>query len=172
MYKKLMFFLLLATSVSLCFSQPKKPGSKNIDSILTAVDHKFTNGEDSLLNHLTILSKEDSGLKKALSEYQLFGLQHRIKTLQWNYTSTIIIFWCVIFLVFSGIVFAGLQFYKAFYAKNIIAGTQNAGIATEVEASLKGIKVSSPVLGVIILTLSLLFFYLYLMYVYPISEIF
>ena len=46
------------------------------------------------------------------------------------------------------------------------------GEVTELEASVKGIKVSSPVLGVIILVISLLFFYLYLAFVYPIQEVF
>jgi hypothetical protein len=35
-----------------------------------------------------------------------------------------------------------------------------------------GIKVSSPVLGVVILVISLAFFYFYLVYVYPIENIF
>jgi hypothetical protein len=43
---------------------------------------------------------------------------------------------------------------------------------TEIEATLQGLKISSPVLGVIILALSFFFFYLYLKYVYPIHEIF
>lgn len=42
---------------------------------------------------------------------------------------------------------------------------------TSIEASTSGLKVSSPVLGVIILSISLLFFYLYLAFVYPIHEI-
>lgn len=41
---------------------------------------------------------------------------------------------------------------------------------TKIEASLQGIKVSSPVLGVIILIISLLFFYLYLIFVYPVKD--
>jgi hypothetical protein len=44
--------------------------------------------------------------------------------------------------------------------------------STTLEASATGIKLSSPVLGVIILALSLAFFYLYLVHVYPIEEIF
>lgn len=54
------------------------------------------------------------------------------------------------------------------------AGAGKTGDAKEhsVELSTSGIKVSSPVLGVIILALSLAFFYLYLVYVYPIKEIF
>ena len=48
--------------------------------------------------------------------------------------------------------------------------TESAQV-TQIEASLQGIKVSSPVLGVIILTISLLFFYLYLYFVYPIENV-
>jgi hypothetical protein len=40
---------------------------------------------------------------------------------------------------------------------------------TDIEFSGKGIKVSSPVLGVVILAISLGFFYLYLRHVYPIE---
>jgi hypothetical protein len=42
--------------------------------------------------------------------------------------------------------------------------------ASPIELSTGGLKISSPVLGVIILGLSLAFFYLYLVYVYPIAE--
>jgi hypothetical protein len=41
---------------------------------------------------------------------------------------------------------------------------------TEIEASVTGIRVSSPVLGVLILVISFLFFYLYLIYVYPVVD--
>ncbi len=46
-----------------------------------------------------------------------------------------------------------------------------APVITQLELSQSGLKVSSPVLGVIILVLSLAFFYLYLTHVYPISEL-
>lgn len=45
------------------------------------------------------------------------------------------------------------------------------GLQTTLEAGSGGIKVSSPVLGVIILVISFLFFYLYLVHIYPITEI-
>jgi len=41
----------------------------------------------------------------------------------------------------------------------------------QLELGQTGLKVSSPVLGVIILVISLAFFYLYLVYVYPIGEL-
>ena len=43
---------------------------------------------------------------------------------------------------------------------------------TELSLSLREVKVRSPVLGVIILTISLAFFYLYLVHVYPIRNVF
>jgi len=45
-------------------------------------------------------------------------------------------------------------------------------LVTQIEASPQGFRISSPILGVIILALSFLFFYLYLKYIYPIMEIF
>ena len=45
-------------------------------------------------------------------------------------------------------------------------------LATQFEVSAKGIVINSSVLGVVILGLSLAFFYLYLVYVYPIQDVF
>jgi hypothetical protein len=44
-------------------------------------------------------------------------------------------------------------------------------LQTSIEAGSAGVKLSSPVLGIVILVISFLFFYLYLVHVYPISEI-
>ncbi len=93
--------------------------------------------------------------------YYRRGLLHRTDVIEWQHISTQIIFFTVLFLVGSGIYFAWVQF------KNGTGSQEN----NEIEISMQGIKVSSPVLGVIILVLSLAFFYLYLRYVYPINEI-
>lgn len=81
---------------------------------------------------------------------------------RWQLLSAKIIFVVVITLVLVGIYFSGIQFHSSL-------GRRGTKEKTEIEASTKGIKVSSPVLGVIILAISLLFFYLYLAYVYPIE---
>jgi len=47
----------------------------------------------------------------------------------------------------------------------------NTYLKNELEVSTSGIKVNSSVLGVIILILSIAFFYLYILYVYPIKYI-
>lgn len=88
---------------------------------------------------------------------------HQLNVFRWQLLSAKVIFVTVILLVISGIYFAAVQFHHG-----LKSGGQS-GEQTEVEATLKGIKVSSPVLGVIILTISLAFFYLYLVHVYPIE---
>jgi len=95
------------------------------------------------------------------------GYQHRQKVFRWQLLSSKIIFVIVVILVFSGIVFAAIQFYDGM--KHSLTRTDPV---TTFEAGKEGFKVSSPILGVIILVISLAFFYLYLVYVYPIEEIF
>ena len=95
------------------------------------------------------------------------GYGHRQRVFEWQLLSSRIIFVVVIVLVGAGIYFSWLQFRADLKATD---KEGNRGVST-LEASTSGIKVSSPVLGVIILVISLLFFYLYLQYVYQIEEI-
>lgn len=113
--------------------------------------------------------------------YYETGLTHRTRVFEWQHTSTVIIFWVVVGLVAAGLFFAWLQFKAALHpqpskpqntdAPEIVAVSAGPGVST-VEFGKEGFKVSSPVLGVIILALSLGFFYLYLVYAYPIHELF
>jgi hypothetical protein len=120
-------------------------------------------------------------------EYRISGYQHRKDVFKWQLYSTKLIFFVVIFLVLAGLYFSGVQFHRSLGRKLMRGMTKKDEIAdkeeakimamekaevTEVVASVQGIKVSSPVLGVIILVISLLFFYLYLTFVYPIQEAF
>ncbi|MCY7422644.1 MAG: hypothetical protein LH478_12980 [Chitinophagaceae bacterium] len=160
-----------------CIAQPVLDTNKhqpNIDSVLNKTDAAFSAHatSDSTIKVLETLYKDDTLVKHALRDYHLYGLKHRQESLQWNLNSGIIIFWCVIVLVFSGIAFAGIQFYKSMHQPKGIAIDPNLILNTEFEVNLKGFKINSPVLGVIILLISLMFFYLYLVYVYPITEIF
>ena len=103
---------------------------------------------------------------KAIGEYFVHVMesnQHQRNVFRWQLFSAKVIFVTVILLVVSGIYFAAVQFHHGL--KTGKQGTEN----TDVEISLKAVKVSSPVLGVIILAISLAFFYLYLVHVYPIE---
>jgi len=119
-------------------------------------------------------------------DYHTEGYLHRARVFRWQLISSKIIFLIVTLLVFSGIYFAALQFHEGMRLRtaarlstppkeveggNALGVNPNSEI-TKISASAKGIEVSSPILGVIILIISLAFFYLYLVYVYPITELF
>jgi hypothetical protein len=98
-------------------------------------------------------------------EYHRWGLGLRRQTFEWQLLSSRIIFVVVLSLVGIGIYFAWVQFYAD-------RRSEAPPVITEISAGKEGLRVSSPVLGVIILVISLLFFYLYLAFVYPISQTF
>ncbi len=97
-------------------------------------------------------------------QYRIEGFEHRTRIFQWQHFSTRIIFWMVILIVLAGLYFSWMQFHATKDSTQLPE--------TTLEASAKGFKVSSPVLGVIILAISLAFFYLYLVHIYPIVNTF
>ncbi len=102
-------------------------------------------------------------------DYYQSGFSHRRKVFWWQHLSSRIIFVVVLVLVSAGILFAWMQFRKDLVAMPV-PGLPSAAVH-QMEIGKTGVKVSSPVLGVIILVISLAFFYLYLVFVYPIKEI-
>jgi hypothetical protein len=132
-------------------------------------------GEDALPSEPPAwLADPETGaaFRAALKEYYAYrisGLQHRRRVFEWQLRSSKVIFATVLILVASGVVFAAVQFYVGL--KRAVGSRAAPERVTELDLSTTGVKVSSPILGVIILVISLGFFYLYLVYVYPISEI-
>jgi len=133
----------------------------------------------------------DPRVAKAYSDYLIWALDHDRATYRWHHVSSIIIFFVVIFLVLSGVWFSWMQFRHAHRlpSQDITAtvtsattqtpatpgapliATQEKDSVTEFSASPQGIKVASSAIGVIILVISMCFFYLYLDKVYPITVI-
>lgn len=105
-------------------------------------------------------------------DYHSAGYMHRQRVFEWQLFSGQLIFVTVLLLVATGMVFAAIQF-RVGLRKTATAsqGEKAADPVTQIEIAATSVKVSSPVLGVIILVISLAFFYLYLVYVYPIKEI-
>ncbi len=116
-------------------------------------------------------SKSHDRYREAMDDYYIFQFSHAKRVYVWQYYSSIAIFFVVLILVFAGLVFAGLQFQHGLRAKREIANAQAAELST-IEASLQGIKVSSSTLGVLVLMISMCFFYLYLYFVYPINNLY
>ena len=113
-------------------------------------------------------------------DYRANGYAYRGRVFEWQLLSSRVIFIVVLLLVIAGIYFAAVQFHVAMIAarRNLLIppGADAAAganpLATQLEISAKGVVINSSVLGVIILGLSLAFFYLYLVYVYPIHNVF
>ncbi len=136
---------------------------------------------------------------RAYYRYRQSGYEHRQRVFDWQLVSSKIIFWTVIVMVSAGIYFSGVQFHVALRGlrpRSTAAAPPDKAVATgepggaertaertgavdagtvtlqtSLEAGTGGIKLSSPVLGVIILMISFLFFYMYLIHIYPIREI-
>ncbi len=102
-------------------------------------------------------------------EYYATALDHRRRAYEWNLISTRIIFFLVVLLVLSGLVFASIQFRLAILAARPEKGKSRDELATTLEASLSGFKMKSSVLGVTMLGVSMLFFYAYIRWVYPVD---
>ena len=179
--------MILFFSFQLCKAQPlndslKKEINGKQNSILTPqqmvdrfLHNEKTHNIDSFSNKETVFDNKLDSLKlKAWMNYysyMSFGYEHRKRVFYWQLVSSEIIFFVVICLVLVGVYFAWLQFYHTLkYNKK--DGDPDTSLSTELSASFKEIKIVSPVLGVIILIISFMFFYLYLRYVYPIDELF
>ena len=99
-------------------------------------------------------------------------VEHRRRVFDWQLLSGRPIFATVLLLVGAGMVFAAIQFRVGLRVKPVAAPDgKPADSVTQIEIGATSVKVASPVLGVVILVISLAFFYLYLVYVYPIEEI-
>lgn len=106
---------------------------------------------------------------RAYYDYRITGYQHRQRVFVWQLLSSKIIFGIVVALVAVGVYFAAVQFHTGLARTS---PDSEADTTTEFVFSFKELKVRSPVLGVVVLTISLAFFYLYLVYVYPIGNVF
>lgn len=99
---------------------------------------------------------------EALIEYNKKAMQHRLTTLWTQYVSSIIIFVIVVGIVLFGAIMSYKQFKSGF---DVSART------TTIRFGQYGVEVSTSVTGIVILVISLAFFYLYIAAVFPITEI-
>jgi len=119
-----------------------------------------------------------------------YKFMHQQRSFNWQYHSGIIIFFMVIVIVILGMVLSYKQFklnerllnpvktagntltdIKSVSETSTISNLSPGEVfaTNTMEISKDGIKISTAVIGLIILTLSIAFFFLYLKYVYPIS---
>jgi len=125
---------------------------------------------------------ETPKMLQAREEYTVFAWKNRQDAFAWQSVSTKVIFWIVILVVLFGLYLSSMQFNlahktpltKTVQTKNGHAdkGNPNDHIeASTIEVSTSGVKITSSVIGLVILVLSIVFFFLYLKFVYPINEV-
>ena len=171
--KKVIFIPLFLASCLLSFSQKEIDLNALVDQAAEMAAGNTENAPTESILKPSAGPLEDSLVFKnyiesirAYYDYKQQGYDHRRKSFDWQLLSSKIVFFAVLVLIGFGLYFSYMQFRR---------DADKEGVATtntEMEASATGIKVSSPVLGVIILVLSMVFFYLYLVYVFPIEETF
>jgi hypothetical protein len=188
-------FLSVFFSPLLMFAQSTKDTSVTAKSIKSKFDEfRETSStgfveKDTLVKQARELSLEQfktalatEKLKQTELKEEEFAIQHRQRSFSFQYSSSIVIFIVVIVIVLAGLLFSAWQFnftlrqIKAHEKRASHSATANLQPQSNIEESLKnqlelsttGIKANSSVLGVIILALSIAFFYLYILYVYPI----
>jgi hypothetical protein len=111
--------------------------------------------------------------------YESERLKHRKWVFRFQLIATNVSFVMVITIVSFGIRFAYVQFSREFPKVSNVAtsGQSSSSIqsspssVTDIEISLARIKVSSSILGVVILGLAMGFFYLYIRFVFPIQGV-
>jgi hypothetical protein len=174
--RSLLLFCLFSIAAGLCAQSPEAPAgdqakdrARKLDRI-SAGQVPMPAGKPDPMAPEPVTNVDAATQQKyqeAMREYYLYridGLRHRRRVFVWQLVSSKIIFVTVLTLVLAGIYFAAVQFHTGLGRRK--------SETTEIVANLEGIKVSSPVLGVIILVISLAFFYCYLVFVYPITDIF
>ncbi|MDZ7741246.1 MAG: hypothetical protein U5Q03_05725 [Bacteroidota bacterium] len=81
----------------------------------------------------------------------------------WQYYSSIVILGVVLLIVLTGLLLPYLHFRHSLKT--------NDSSETEISLGKSGFKVRSSIIGIIILVISVAFFYLYLAHVYEIEEV-
>ena len=148
------------------------------DSRLDSIEAAFSSFDPQ-----SVAIKERDSLSNEASfhkEWDGFVDSHRMRAFTWQHYSSVTIFFLVILIVLFGIY---LSYYQFRLGKKMIlkqmeineklkTSDQNLDILkADLEINKDGVKISTAVIGLAILIISVVFFFLYLKYVYPLHEI-
>lgn len=98
--------------------------------------------------------------------YEYLGKKSEINLSQfeWQQYASGYLLWLVVIVVLSGVLFSGFQLWKA-------SQINHFGSDSTVELSVQKIKITSSVVGVIVLAISIVFLYFFLIEVYRVKVI-
>ena len=142
-----------------------------------------------LMNYRTLITissyKKEIAENSYATEYskkKINNFIHTIRVFEWQLLSSKFIFFIVMVVVLSGILFSGLQFYQSFKLTSKVIKIANSKNLDQIEkivdqdnsnisvSPTNGFSVTTSIVGLLVLGISIGFFYLYLTHVYPIKE--
>ena len=128
-------------------------------------------GQPAPNDKLLVLDEE---YLQAYHDWKIYKIEIARDTFSFHYWSSLIIFVVVLGIVMMGLYLTWVQVTMRIDAEKLREAEGKARKEGEkeqhqVEISAEGLKLKSSVVGLSILTVSLAFFYLYLVYVYPVN---
>lgn len=172
-----------------------KVGNKNIEAVQntdTLEDYAYRDAMVSYYRYIKHQNDGSSAVYDSITSHNKWALHNQEAVISGQQAKGTVIFVLVLVLVASGLIFSAIQFYIALktvqkkheLTKKAVEGAvsqtpnplleQNTegdtplGVVTTIKASLQGVEISSSILGLLVLIISLAFFYLYLTRVYPV----
>ena len=156
MIKKISIFIFLiifTTLPQIAYSQVTTP---NHEQLAEEVEQERQN----INRAIGQLAEEVEQERQNINEYNTWVLRHTKNVFILQYIKSIIIFFVVLIIVFTGLYFSFIQFKRSTNILN--SENSNSEINTTLKIGAGSIEVSSSILGLLILVISLAFLYLYL----------
>ena len=163
--------LAVATLSSFTLAQPKDATEPSREQLLTQIsilqDHikkLEADKKDRLSATDPELAKAYTETRKKEYEYLAAMMDLNIGVFQAQRIASLVVLSLVVLIVLAGTTFAGFQLWKSVSA----AGVQPS---SDLELSASKVRVTSSVVGVVVLTISLVFLYIYAKEIYHIRLI-
>jgi hypothetical protein len=152
--------------------------NKNMRSEKSAYELTQTEQKKLLTALREELIKKDKKLAELQSERHKFELEYtkkyysylaekadvNLEQFRWQRSASEWLLWLVVVVVLSGVVFSGIQLWRASSIKDL-------GGESTVEIETSKVRITTSVVGVIVLAISIVFFYFFLIEVYRVKVI-
>jgi hypothetical protein len=179
----------------LMMAPPASSGQQNFPELrrsdVTSLDRSnLASRATAILRQLpdpkTNYSRLESVLSESEQEHENWKMDFEKRIYEWQFTTSKVVFWVVIVMVLAGLWFSWMHFQASLHPRRkprqkpllpTDAAPSTAATVPPLTApnpeltqfEAYGLKISTPVFGVVILAVSFAFFYLYLQSVYPIK---
>lgn len=146
-------------------AQPAEPTREQLQLQISILQDYIKKLQSDLQNQRTVvdpsLQKAYLDAKKKEYEYLTAIMDINIGAFRAQRIASAVVLFLVVVVVVAGIAFAGFQLWKSVS----VAGVQSSN---ELEVSASKVRITSSVVGVVVLTISLVFLYIYTQEVYHI----